>query len=209
MRRRRRWSPWRAAMWGAGIGVLAAVGTFNKSNGKVPDAELAGEITGSFTFPIILFALVAAIRNWAVGVRSPFDETGRRSGVPDWLVIPLGALVGELHRVVVAPLFAAATMIATVGRDLKAHMTTFLALDLLFQWLGLAITFLVAMAVSRSRSHRCAHWLAAFSVLVGVGLRLATGQYTSGGYPLWYEIAFPLGSVFAWTVAIWYAGRAA
>jgi hypothetical protein len=86
-------------------------------------------------------------------------------------------------------------MIATVGRDLKAHMTTFLTLDLLFQWLGLVIIFLVAMALSRSRSSRGAHWLVAFSVLLGVGLRLATGQYASGGYPLWYEIAFPLGSV--------------
>jgi len=30
----------------------------------------------------------------------------------------------------------------------------------------------------------------------------------TGGYPLWYEIALPLGSVFAWAIALWYvAGR--
>jgi hypothetical protein len=58
-----------------------------------------------------------------------------------------------------------------------------LTFDLLFQWLGLVIIFLVAMAVSRSRSPRCAHWLAAFSVVLGIGVRLATGQYATGGYP--------------------------
>jgi hypothetical protein len=115
--------------------------------------------------------------------------------------------VGELHRVVLAALLAALAMRVTVGRDLNVHMTTFLILDLLFQWLGLVIIFLVAMAVSRSRSPQFAHWLAAFSVLLGVGLRLADNQYASGGYPLWYEIAFPLGSVFAWVVAIWKADR--
>lgn len=99
-------------------------------------------------------------------------------------------------------------MIATVGRDVKTHITTFLTCDLLFQWLGLVIIFLAAMAVSRSRSPRCAHWLAAFSVVLGIGVRLAAGQYATGGYPLWYEIAFPLGSVFAWAIALWYiAGR--
>ena len=131
-----------------------------------------------------------------------------RRGIPDWLVIPLGVLLGELHRLTLAPLLAGAATIATVARDVKTHITTFLVFDLLFQWLGLVIIFLVAMAVSRSRSSRCAHWLAALSVVLGIGMRFTTGQYATGGYPLWYEIALPLASVFAWAVALWYvAGR--
>jgi len=212
---RKRWSPWRAAIWGLGVGVFSLVGALtSRENASMSDAERAGQITFSIITVPILFALGAAIRNWAVGnptasnISALADNTRPRRGIPDWLVIPLAALVGELHRIFLAPLLAAVTMIATVGRDLKAHVTTFLTLDQLFQWLGLAIIFLVAMAVSRSRSPRCAHWLAAFSVLLGFGLRLA--QYASGGYPLWYEIAFPLGSVFAWAIALWYiAGRSA
>ena len=146
------------------------------------DAELLGQITGSIIFPTMLFALGAAIRNWAVGSPSGSDPRPRR-GIPDWLVVALGVLLGELHRLVLAPLLAGVAMIATVGRDVKTHITTFLIFDLLFQWLGLVIIFLVAMAVSRSRSPRCAHWLAAFSVVMGIGVRLATGQYATGGYP--------------------------
>jgi hypothetical protein len=131
-----------------------------------------------------------------------------RRGIPDWLAILLGALLGELCRLILAPLLAGMAMIATVGRDVKAHITTFLIFDLLLQWSGLVIVFLVAIAMSRSRSHRCAHWLAVFSLVLGIGVRLATGQYAIGGYPLWYEIGFPLGSVFAWAVALWYlAGK--
>ena len=74
-----------------------------------------------------------------------------RRGIPDRLVIPLGVLLGELHRLTLAPLLAGAATIATVARDVKTHITTFLVFDLLFQWLGLVIIFLVAMAVSRSR----------------------------------------------------------
>jgi hypothetical protein len=67
---RKRWSLWRAAMWGAGAGVIAAVGAVNSpGNASASDAQLLGEITGSIIFPIMLFALVAAVRNWAVGAR--------------------------------------------------------------------------------------------------------------------------------------------
>ena len=66
---RRRWSPWRAAIWGAGVAVLAVVGALtSRGNAPVSDAHLAGQLT-SFIIPPILFALVAAIRNWAVGAR--------------------------------------------------------------------------------------------------------------------------------------------
>jgi hypothetical protein len=46
---RKRWSPWRAAIWGAGAGVLAVVGALT-SRGNVPvsalsDAQLAGQLT--------------------------------------------------------------------------------------------------------------------------------------------------------------------
>lgn len=207
---RKRWSPWRAAIWGVGVGVLAAAGALT-SRGKAPvsDAELAGQITG-FIFTPMLFALAAAIRNWAVGYPSRSNvstlahDTGQRGGVPDWLVIPPGVLLGELHRLILAPILAAMATIAFVGRYVKANITTFLTFDLLFQWLGMVIIFLAAMALSRSRSSRTAHWLAAFSVVLGTGARLAAGQYTTGGYPLWYEIAFPLGSVFAWAIALWW-----
>jgi hypothetical protein len=65
---RKRWSPWRAAIWGVGVGVLAVVGVLTSpGNASVSDAELLGQITGSIIFPAILFALGAAIRNWAVG----------------------------------------------------------------------------------------------------------------------------------------------
>ena len=212
---RKRWSPWRAAIWGVGVGVLALVGVLTSpGNASVSDAELLGQITGSIIFPAILFALGAAIRNWAVGnpatsnISTLAHDTGQHGGIPDWLVITAGVLVGELHRLILAPLLAGMATIALVGRDVKANITTFLTFDLLFQWLGMVIIFLAAMAMSRSKSSRTAHWLAAFSVVLGTGVRLAAGQYTTGGYPLWYEIAFPLGSVFAWAIALWYvAGR--
>ena len=208
---RKRWSPWRAAIWGVGVGVLAAVGA-SRGNASMSDAELAGQIIGSIVFPPIVFALGAAIRNWAVGnpatsnVSTLAHDPGQRGGIPDWLVIPLGVLLAELHRVFLAPLLAAMAMIALVGRDhVKANISTFLVFDLLFQWMGMAIIFLAAAAMSRSRSPRTAHWLGALSV--GIGVLLATGQYAAG-YPIWYEIAFLLGSVFAWAIALWYvAGK--
>jgi hypothetical protein len=52
------------AIWGAGAGVIAAVGAItSRGNASASDANLLGEITGSIVFAIILFALVAAIRN--------------------------------------------------------------------------------------------------------------------------------------------------
>jgi len=128
--------------------------------------------------------------------------------MPDTLAISIGVLVGELHRLFLAPLIGALATIAIVGRDVKTNIATFLTFDMIFQWLGLMIIFVVAIALSRTRSTRSAHWLAVFSLVVGLGVRLVRGQYTTGGYPLWYEIAFPLGTIFAWAVGLWcFAGQ--
>src|SRR5262245_25441656 len=116
---RKRWSPWRAAIWGLGIGVLSLGGALtSRNNPSMSDAELAGQITFSIIFLPILFALGAAIRNWAVGNSSTSNisalahDTEQRGGMPDWLVIPLGVLLGELYRNFLAALLAGMATIA-------------------------------------------------------------------------------------------------
>ena len=101
---RSRWNPWRAAIWGAGFGVLAAVGSFTMGNAGRPDARLLVQII----FPAILFALGAAIRNWAVraaGLASSKALTRKIPGSPTtaafWLCLGsvgiYGALVSTWH----------------------------------------------------------------------------------------------------------------
>jgi hypothetical protein len=101
---RSRWSPWRAAIWGAGFGLLAAVGSFTMGNAGRPDARLLVQII----FPAILFALGAAIRNWAVraaGLASSKALTRKIPGTPTtaafWLYLGsvgiYGALVSTSH----------------------------------------------------------------------------------------------------------------
>jgi hypothetical protein len=64
---RKRWSPWRAAAWGAGVGVITAlVGLASPGSASAPDAQMLGQFTGSILAGSVLFLLVAAIRNWAV-----------------------------------------------------------------------------------------------------------------------------------------------
>jgi Peptidase family M50 len=101
---RSRWSPWRAAIWGAGFGVLAAVGSFTMGRAGRPDAQLLVQII----FPTILFALGATIRNWAVraaGLASSKALTRKIPGTPTtaafWLCLgsvgTYGALVWIWH----------------------------------------------------------------------------------------------------------------
>jgi Peptidase family M50 len=107
---RSRWSPWRAAIWGAVFGVLAAVGSFTMGNGGRPDAQTLVQII----FPAILFALGAAIRNWAVraaGLARSKALTRRIPGTATtaafWLclgsVAIYGALVSTWHLPAPAP----------------------------------------------------------------------------------------------------------
>ena len=96
---RSRWSPWRAAIWGAGFGVLAAVGSFIAGNAGRPDAQLLVQII----FPAILFALGAAIRNSAVrvaGLASSKALTRKIPGTPTtaafWLCLGSVGVYGAL-----------------------------------------------------------------------------------------------------------------
>jgi Peptidase family M50 len=96
---RSRWSPWRAAIWGAGFGVLAAVGSVTMGNAGRPDAQLLVQMI----FPAILFALGAAIRNWAVrasGLASSKALTRKIPGTPTtaafWLCLGSVAIYGTL-----------------------------------------------------------------------------------------------------------------
>jgi len=64
---RKRWSLWRAAASGAGVGAIAAlVGLASPGSASAPDAQMLGQFTGSILAGSVLFLLVAAIRNWAV-----------------------------------------------------------------------------------------------------------------------------------------------
>jgi hypothetical protein len=105
-----RWSLWRAAIWGAGFGVLAAVGPFIMGNACRPDARLLVPII----FLAILFALGAAVRNWAVrasGLASSKALTRKIPGTPTtaafWLCLGslgiYGALVSTWHLPAPAP----------------------------------------------------------------------------------------------------------
>ena len=107
---RSRWSPWRGAIWGAGFGVLVVVGSFTMGNRGGPDAQRLVQII----FPAILFALGAAVRNWAVraaGLASSKALTRKIPGTPTtiafWLCLGsvgiYGALVSTWHLPAPAP----------------------------------------------------------------------------------------------------------
>ena len=126
---------------------------------------------------------------------------GSREGMPDWLAISLGILMGEFHRFFLSLLLAAVAVIAFGVRPEAHAYSWFFVFDLIFQWAGLLIIFLVAAILSRSRSRRFIHWLAGLSLVLDLAVRFATGQYAAID-PLWYRLGIPLGAVFAWAVTL-------
>lgn len=132
---------------------------------------------------------------------SPIGSDTRR-GIPDWLALFLGVLVGEFHRFFLSLLLAAMALIAFGARLEEQHgYAWFLSFDLIFQWVGLLIVFLVATTLSRSRNARFVHWLAALSLVTDHAVRFATGQYASSD-AWWYHLGVPLGVVFVWAVTL-------
>jgi len=66
---RKRWSLWLAAVLGLVVGGAASI--YGVVSGPpMPDAQMAGNIVGGLVMGPVLFVLVAAIRNWAVGART-------------------------------------------------------------------------------------------------------------------------------------------
>jgi hypothetical protein len=66
---RERWKPLRAAMWGAGVGFLVAIADLSAgpppAQGEALETYVIGVVAGS-----VIFALVAAVRNWVVRARN-------------------------------------------------------------------------------------------------------------------------------------------
>jgi hypothetical protein len=128
-------------------------------------------------------------------------ELEARRGIPDWLAILLGVLLGELHRFLLALLLAATTVTVFSVRPETHGYAWFLAFELIYQWVGLLLIFVAAVKVSRSQGSRCVHWLAAGSLVLDLAVRSLAGEYTTLD-PAWYHLAVPMGVVFAWVVTL-------